>query len=495
MRMTTKKFLPYLGVAVLGSAITLSTAHYLQDNTPKIVRVETEGSAPTRGALYSVNGDGALEVVDFTEAADKVTPAVVHIRSTATINPSNSQQYRRLPDPFRDFFGDQYLDNSPRQREGSGSGVIINADGYIVTNNHVVEGADDLEVTLHDNRSFKAKLIGTDPNTDLALLQIKAEELPFLSFVNSDDVRVGEWVMAVGNPFNLTSTVTAGIVSAKGRSIRILDGSSPIESFIQTDAAINPGNSGGALVNLDGDLVGINTAIASPTGSYSGYGFAVPSNLVNKVVEDLLVYGSVQRGFLGIYIRDVNSTLANEMDLDLNRGIYVDSLMMSSAAGAAGIETGDVIVKVDGHEVNTVPELQEQIGRRRPGDEVTLTVDREGKIKDVVVTLNNGQGDPEVVSMSERSVLDRLGAEFEAIPSGLADALEIEGGVQVLNIEGGILSRTNVREGFIITEVNDKPVTTVEELESMLKKRDGKSVTLTGVYERYPGVYYVAFGL
>ncbi|HAA10653.1 MAG TPA: serine protease [Cytophagales bacterium] len=488
-----KKFLPYLGVTVLGSAITLGAANYLREE-PKEIIVESGQSMPVQGALYSVNEKGNLEAFDFTDAAEKVTPAVVHIRSTAQITPGSNPQYRRLPDPFRDFFGDDLYGGQPRKREGTGSGVIINSEGYIVTNNHVVEGADELEVTLNDNRVFKAKLIGTDPNTDLALLQVKAEDLPHLSFVNSDDVKVGEWVMAVGNPFNLNSTVTAGIVSAKGRSIRILQGSSPIESFIQTDAAINPGNSGGALVNLEGDLVGINTAIASNTGSYTGYGFAVPSNLVNKVVEDLLNYGTVQRGYLGIMISDVNSAIAEDEDLDINRGILVDSLMSGSAAREAGIEVGDVIVAVDGNTVNTVPELQERIGRRRPGDKVNLTVNRDGSQNDIEVVLNNGEGDPEVVKLEERKVLARLGAEFEEIPEGLANALDIEGGVMVSNIEGGALSRTSVQEGFIITEVNDKPVKTVEDLEQLLNERKGKTVTLTGVYENYPGKYYVAFG-
>lgn len=493
-----KKFLPYVGVAVLGSALTLGGAALMNDSASgDVMRVEHVGSSPAVGALYSVNNAGNLEAFDFTEAAEKVTPAVVHIMSTTKASSrSNSQQYRSLPSPFREFFGDQYFrQGQPRPQVGTGSGVIIDSEGYIVTNNHVVAGADDIEVTLQDNRSFKAKVIGTDPNTDLALLQIKADELPFLNFVNSDDTRVGEWVMAVGNPFNLTSTVTAGIVSAKGRSIRILEGNSPIESFIQTDAAINPGNSGGALVNLNGDLVGINTAIASPTGAYSGYGFAVPSNLVNKIIEDLLTYGSVQRGFLGVMIKDVNSQIAREEDLDVNRGVFVDSLVSNSAAAEAGIEEGDVIVAVDDVEINTVPELQERIGRRRPGDEVKLKVDRNGRMQTIAVVLNNGQGEPSLVEEEELNMLGRLGAQFETVSPKSAKRLGIKGGVKVMDIESGILSRTNVREGFIITEVNDREVSAVDELEEELQKREGRSVTLKGVYEDYPGVYYVAFGL
>lgn len=345
--------------------------------------------------------------------------------------------------------------------------MIINADGYIVTNNHVIENADDIEVTLNDNRVFKARVVGTDPSTDLALLQIKEKDLPVIPFTSSDDVEVGEWVLAVGNPFNLNSTVTAGIVSAKARNINILQDRSAIESFIQTDAAINPGNSGGALVNLSGGLVGINTAIASPTGAYAGYGFAVPSNIVNKVVEDL----------------------------EVTQGVYVDSITANSAAGEAGIKVGDVILSVDGTEVNSSGELLEIIGRHRPGDRVELKVNRSGKEMGFEVTLRNREGEARIVERGEEDILNVLGIELEEIDKKTARKLGIDGGVKITGLRGGKLSQqTNVREGFIITRVNGKPVSTVEEFVELVEGRKG-GVMVEGVYEDYPGTYYYAFGL
>jgi Do/DeqQ family serine protease len=378
---------------------------------------------------------------------------------------------------------------------GSGSGVIISDNGYIVTNNHVIADADDLEVTLHDNRTYKATVIGTDPSTDLALIQIKEKGLPTLPFVNSDEVRVGEWVMAVGNPFNLTSTVTAGIVSAKGRNINILKEQFAVESFIQTDAAINPGNSGGALVNLQGGLIGINTAIASPTGAYSGYGFAVPVNIVNKVVEDLMKYGVVQRGVLGVMIRTVDGNLKRDKDLDLNTGVYVDSLLENSAAGAAGIESGDVILSVDDVEVNTSPELQEVIARHRPGDEVTIKVNRQGKEKIFDVVLNNRKGNTDIVDKEHKEVLSILGADFETLDEEMAKKLDLKGGVKVKDLYAGKLRKsTNMRPGFIITKVDGQKIETVEELIKILDKKEG-GVMLEGIYEDIPGEYYYAFGM
>ena len=351
----------------------------------------------------------------------------------------------------------------PQPRVGSDSGVIINESGYIVTNNQVVANADDIEVGLHDNRTYKASVIGTDPATDLALIQIKETDLPTLPFVNSDDVRIGEWVLAVGNPFNLNSTVTAGIVSATARNINILRDQYAIESFIQTDAAINPGNSGGALVNLEGGLIGINTAIASPTGAYAGYGFAVPSNIVSKVVEDLLKYGSVQRGYLGVMIRGVNSTLAEEEDLEVITGIYVDSLLENSAAREAGIQEGDVIVSINGSTVNTAPKLQELIARKRPGDEIEVKVNRNGTEKTFTVTLNNREGNTEIVAQEKNETLNMLGADFETLDEETAQKLNIDGGVKVSRLYPGKLRKdTDMQEGFIITKVDGKPVKNVD---------------------------------
>ncbi|GAB5532340.1 MAG: hypothetical protein Roseis3KO_41170 [Roseivirga sp.] len=338
-------------------------------------------------------------------------------------------------------------------------------------------------------------VIGTDPSTDLALIQIREKELHSLPLINSDDVKVGEWVLAVGNPFNLNSTVTAGIVSAKSRNINILQDRYAIESFIQTDAAINPGNSGGALVNLQGGLVGINTAIASPTGAYSGYGFAVPSNIVNKVVEDLLKYGVVQRGYLGVTIRGVDGNLAKEMDLDVNKGVYVDSVSENSAALQAGIEPGDVILAVDGTEVSSAPQLQEAIARHRPGDEIRLTLARGSKEMKVKVQLKNREGDFKLVEKERREVFSLLGADFEDLDKKTARKLEIPGGVQVTKLYAGKLSRhTDIREGFIITKVDKQVIKDKEDLQRALENAKG-GVMIEGVYEDLPGTQFYAFGM
>ena len=372
---------------------------------------------------------------------------------------------------------------------------MITDDGYIVTNNHVIANASDIEVTLHDNRTYKAKVIGTDPSTDLALIQIKEKGLPFLPFGNSDEVKVGEWVLAVGNPFNLNSTVTAGIVSAKGRNINILPNQSAIESFIQTDAAINPGNSGGALVDMNGGLIGVNTAIASPTGAYAGYGFAVPAQMVEKVVSDLKKYGMVQRGYLGIMIRDVDGNLAREKDLAITAGVYVDSLLENSAAKAAGLEKGDVILAVDGKEVKKAPELQELVARHRPGDKVSLKVDRSGQEKVYIVTLNNREGKTELLDKDSPTVLTVLGAELEDLDQRTAKKLDIEGGVRVNKLYPGKLrQQTQMKEGFIITKVNQQTIRSVDQLIEMLQNYEG-GVMVEGVYEDIPGTYYYAFGL
>jgi len=433
-----------------------------------------------------------------------VMPAVVNIRST--IERSSGMISRNVPDPFRDFFGDEFYKRffgpnqqpqgqDPQAQIGTGSGVIINEQGYIVTNNHVVQDASDLEVTLTDNRSYKATVIGTDATTDLALIKIEETGLPHLSFVNSDDVKVGEWVLAVGNPFNLNSTVTAGIVSAKARNINILQNRYAVESFIQTDAAINPGNSGGALVDLQGGLIGINTAIASPTGSYSGYGFAVPSNIVSKVVEDLLKYGTVQRGFLGITIRSVNSTLAKDKDLNVANGVYVDSVADESGAEIAGLKPGDVITNVNGRDVHTSPELMEIVARQRPGDVVALKVNRNGKEKDFNVILKNKEGNTTVVSKEDMDVLTSLGAGFKTLDKKKAKELDIPGGVEVESINAGKIAReTDIRQGFIITKVNDTEITNVDQLKTILETKKG-GILIEGIYPDQKGKYYYALGL
>lgn len=493
-------------IAFAVSALTFVGFDYFNDNdaTGNTIRVEHVDGNAAKSVLYSKNDEGTFQPIDFTQTAEKVNSAVVHIKSTQTQMQGGQNPYAgrgRSPfedDFFRQFFGTpmpQGQQRQPQAKVGTGSGVIISADGYIVTNNHVIDNADDIEVTLFDNRDYKAKLIGTDPTTDLALLKIEEVDLPKIALSNSDNVRVGEWVLAVGNPFNLNSTVTAGIVSAKGRSINILQDRYAIESFIQTDAAINPGNSGGALVNMNGDLIGINTAIASPTGAYSGYGFAVPANIVSKVVEDLIQYGITQRGYMGVSIRPVDGNLVREKDLAVSRGVYVDQVVENGAAEEAGIESGDVLIKVDDTQINSNPDLLEAIAQRRPGDEITVIVNRDGSEKTFAVTLNNRDGNTDIVQKEMPKTLAALGAEFETLDEATANKLEIAGGVKVKGLNAGKLKKqTNMQEGFIITKVDGKPVAGVEDLEKILKNKQG-GVMLEGVYENYPGSYYYAFGV
>ena len=489
-----RKFASLLGAGLAGSLITLGTYKGLDMDHKEVV---FQKASDESGYRLASSIPTAAEL-DFSAQAEKVTPAVVNIKA--------KQMVASMPqnDMFRDFFGGspffQQPQGQPQERESSatGSGVIISKDGYIVTNNHVVADATELEVSLSDKRTYKAKVIGTDPSTDLAVIQIKESNLPVLAFGNSDAAKVGSWVLAVGSPFNLTSTVTAGVISAKARNISILREKSnvAVESFIQTDAAINPGNSGGALVNLNGDLIGINTAIASPTGSYSGYGFAVPVNLVTKVVEDIIKYGSVQRGFLGIVIRDLDGTLAKKKDLNISEGILVDSVNKESAAKDAGVLKGDVIVKVEGKEVNSVAELQEQIARHRPGDKVALTLNREGKEMVVTTVLKNKEGKSEVVKSERKEIFEVLGAEFTDLSAKEKKAAKVESGVKVNKIFSGgkIRTQTDMKDGFIITKVDKQTVGSAKELAALLEKKSG-GVMIEGVYEDLPGNYYFAIGL
>ncbi len=367
---------------ILGGAIALGSHQlFLVEETPAAEKVNY---SQFTGSNYGTKINSSLNAAptDFTRAAEKGMPSVVHI--TARKTQSQAQNYGNYDEFFRGFFGN-IMPEIPQ--EGTGSGVILSQDGYIVTNNHVIDFADEVEVTLYDRRKFTAKVIGTDPTTDIAVLKIEDNNLPALRVANSDNVKVGEWVLAVGNPFNLTSTVTAGIVSAKGRDINILQGSSAIESFIQTDAAVNPGNSGGALINLSGELIGINTAIQSRTGSFAGYSFAIPSNIAKKIVDDIIEYGSAQRGFLGINILSMDSELAEELNVNIIDGVYVSDVVETGAAIKAGVLPGDIVTGVDGQEVKSAPELQELVGRRRPGDTVKLTIYRKGNIQDISIRL------------------------------------------------------------------------------------------------------------
>jgi Do/DeqQ family serine protease len=477
--------------AVLGSLLTIGTFKYLEKDA---VTLSYATQAPVSQVTYTTDENGRIIPVDFTAIAEQVTPAVVHIRSTQT-----SRVREQSADPFRDFFGPRY---QPGPSQSSGSGVIINANGYIVTNNHVVQDAEIVEVTLHDNRSFKAEVIGTDPDTDLALVKINLTGLKYLPFVDSDQSRVGEWVLAVGNPYNLNSTVTAGIISAKGRNINIInsnteDGRTAIEAFIQTDAAINPGNSGGALVNMSGGLLGINTAIASPTGSYSGYGFAVPSNIVNKVIEDLIKYGAVQRGWLGVSVGSVTSDLVKAQSLEVNEGAYISGFAENgkSAAKDVGLKEGDVVIKIDEAPIRSSSALIEHVGRHRPGDKLMVTVNRKGKEITYSVVLKTRNGDVGTVKPEEKKGYASLGLDVEDVDTKELKRLELDGGIRIKALGNGKLARyTDVREGFIITKVNDQPVKSVQAFNEMLKtKKTGDLIILTGTYADFPREFNYAF--
>ncbi|WP_375579834.1 Do family serine endopeptidase [Marivirga tractuosa] len=425
------------------------------------------------------------EGINFIYAAEQVTKGVVHIKAEVERDMPQGRS------PFEEFFKEFHGDRSPQPRKGqsSGSGVIISPDGYIVTNNHVVDKASELEVILHDNRSYKAKVIGTDPNTDIALLKIDEKELNFVEFGNSDNAKIGEWVLAVGNPFNLTSTVTAGIVSAKARNINILNRQNQygIESFIQTDAAVNPGNSGGALVNLSGKLIGVNTAIATPTGSYAGYSFAVPSILVKKVVNDLKEYGAVQRAVLGVQIVDINDPRLEGQDFSVNSGVYVAGTTPKSAAEEAGIKEKDIIIKISDKNITNVAELQEQIARFNPGENVEVTFLRDGKEKTVSVELKSLAKSMDVVAANTSQMLG--GATFEDVSEEEMKELNLSGGSKVVEIEDGKWKDIGIKEGFIITAVDKVAIRNTEQLISTLQGTKG-GVLIEGVYPDGTKEYY-----
>lgn len=457
--------------------------------------------------LVNANALSGIET-DFTVAAEQSINGVVHIaaKTMRTVNQST--------DIFEYFFGfrGQQIPQQQQPQMGYGSGVIISSDGYIVTNNHVVEGADELTVTLNERTDYPAKIIGTDPNTDLALLKIEANNLPIIPFGNSDNLKVGEWVLAVGNPMNLASTVTAGIVSAKARNLGIIESEKnqnnpfqqqqqqssgksnlSIESFIQTDAAVNPGNSGGALVNLRGELVGINTAIVSPNGSYAGYSFAIPVNIVAKVMDDIKKFGQVQRAMLGVTIRDINSVLAKEKKIEVQDGVYVDGVAEHSGAMEAGIQKGDIIKTIDGRKVNTSSELQALVGIRHPSDIVEVVLMRDGKEKTLKVTLKNMQGGTETLKTGG---IEMLGAAFQELTPELKKSLNIGSGVQVSGITEGKFKQAGIRKGFIILKVNDMRIESVAQLEKAVKdikdhaSFDNCGLFIVGIYPNGKVSYY-----
>jgi len=459
--------------------------HFLAPNEPAATDLSSGiSSAPITYVNLPASGSSPVVAVDFTEAAERTVNAVVHVTTETTVN---------VRDPFADFFWGYRAPSQQRQQQGAGSGVIISGDGYIVTNNHVVEGADKIKIHMNDRRQFDARIVGRDPSTDIAVLKVEGQDLSTLSYGNSDDVRVGEWVLAVGNPMNLTSTVTAGIVSAKARNINLLqyDPSRdvfPIESFIQTDAAVNPGNSGGALVNSKGELVGINTAIASNTGQYTGYSFAVPVNIVKKVAGDIVEYGSVQRAYLGVSIRDVDQALAKELDLDRPRGVYVNGLTDGGAAADAGLFKGDVITRVGSIAVNNVPQLQEQVGKFKPGDRVPVTVLRSGNERVVELTLRGREGNV-TASKARNERMETLGAELRAASDDELNALRLKNGVKVAAVNGGKFRASGIREGFIITRIDQQSMASPADVEKALNAKRG-GVLVEGVYPNGTKAYY-----
>lgn len=420
---------------------------------------------------------------DFTKAAEQSVPAVVHVKVKTYVKNNYSAH------PFYEFFFGQSPYQQPQPVEGFGSGVILSEDGYIVTNNHVVNKSNEIEVVLDDKRTYTAKLIGTDPATDLALLKVEAEGLPTLPFGNSDELKIGEWVLAVGNPFNLSTTVTAGIVSAKARGLGMhaaQSGQMSIESFIQTDAAVNKGNSGGALVNTSGQLVGINSAIASPTGAYAGYSFAIPVSIVKKVVADLMEFGKVQRALLGVRIGDISAELAEKENLNTLDGAYIAAIGENSAAEEADLEEGDVIISVNDNKVKSVSELQEQISRYRPGDEIEIGYIRDGKNKTAEVRLKNSLGNTEIVKNDN---LAKLGASFEEITEEEKEKLNINYGVKVVNLSNGKFLSSRIKEGYIITKVNEQPIRSISDLSDVIKNTEGP-LFISGIYPNGRKAYF-----
>ena len=433
----------------------------------------------------------AEQYPDLTYAAENAVKAVVNIEAVQQVEMPRRRGY----DPFLEFFGiPQGYDEGPQFREqrAGGSGVIISEDGYVVTNNHVVDGASKLKVKLNDGRTFEAKLIGKDSATDLALLKIEAADLPTVPFGSSDALRLGEWVLAIGSPFDLQSTITAGIVSAKARNLGVIPNDFSIEAFIQTDAAVNPGNSGGALVNTHGELVGINTLIKSQTGSYVGYSFAIHESIVRKVVVDLKEYGIVQRALLGIRYgivdQDFIDNMGEETGIKELGGAYVSSVVEGGSASEAGIRKGDVILDIDGVKINDNATLSEQIGRRRPNDKVKLSVKRDGKVKQIDVTLRNKAGKTELITKEDVDMVEVLGGKFADAGAKLCRELDIKGGVQVVGIKAdGILARARVKQGFVITHINDRPVYSLSDMERMTDKER----SIDGIYPNGRAASYV----
>jgi len=448
-------------MALLGASIALfAYTRLVVKPTMAVIRdssqVDVQNAKAFLTSLQTQEGQ-----IDFTFAAEQTVHAVVHVH-TKTMMGSTSDN------PIMEwFYGDRYS-SKPQIANGYGSGVIISGDGYIITNNHVIENAESVEVTLNDKRTFTAKVIGRDPGSDIALLKVKADNLPYIKYGDSEQLKLGEWVLAVGNPFNLTSTVTAGIVSAKGRSLGLNEGSYKVESFIQTDAALNMGNSGGALVNTKGLLVGITSAILSPSGAYSGNSFAIPVTIVKKVVNDLREFGEVQRAIIGVNIQDVDADVASKQNLSEIKGALVTRIIPSGSAQEAGMKENDVIIKFDGQSVNTVAELQEQVGKHRPGDKATVTYIRNGKESTIPITLKNVAGNTKVVTTVMEDAQDIVfGARLQSLSSSEMNSLNIDYGVKVLEVNKGKFKDIGMAQGYIIMGINDKKVKTPDDVRQL----------------------------
>lgn len=493
---TAKNIFTFTLASALGGAATLGGYKFFLEDKKNYKSFENEQTALYAHYAKNDTTSGVVPAgLNFIYASNIVRPTVVHIKSTYEAREQRSVN-PHFNDPFFRFFFDepgmeQQPKREPQAPQSSGSGVIISQDGYIVTNNHVIDGAAKIEVVLDDKRKYEAKLIGRDPETDLALLKIEVNNLPFARYGNSDQSKVGEWVLACGNPFDLTSTITAGIISAKGRNINLLRGNTnyAIESFIQTDAAVNPGNSGGALVNLKGELIGINTAIASNTGAYAGYSFAVPVSIVKKVMDDLLNYGEVQRALLGVMIQDITAELAKEKGIKDIKGVYIGSVNENSSAKDAGISEGDIILKIDNVFVNSSAELQEAVAQHRPGETLNVQLIRNNQLLSKNVILKNKRGTTAMVKQTATQINEDLGVEFTEVLANDLTKLKIKSGVRITKLMAGKLRDVGIKVGFVITSIDRVAIKSAKDIAIALENKTG-GILIEGIYPNGERAYY-----
>lgn len=489
--MKWKQILLVVAVSAVSALGSVMIYNKVSGKKTAIFSQATNGDLPVNYAGFFDNVAGAGEPIDFTKAANAAVPAVVHIKTKIAAKKVNNRLPSRgntMQDLFDEFFDGGFGPRMQPEQRASGSGVIISEDGYIITNNHVVSdggqgAADEITVTLNNKKTYKAKLVGKDPSSDIAVLKIEGKGFPFLLYGNSDNVKLGQWVLAIGYPLTLETTVTAGIVSAKGRNIGIngRQSNTPIESFIQTDAAVNQGNSGGALISTDGQLIGINSAIYAPTGTYAGYSFAIPINLAKKIVNDLIKFGDVKRPYLGIQVA--------EDKIDAGDGAYIGSVAKDGAAASIGLQKGDVITKVNDAQINSWTELQATISSYNTGDKINITYKRNGKEYTTNAVLTEKRGTYDQIAAS--TVGEKLGADLETLDKKKANSYELEGGVIVKKIKaGGLFSKTRMQDGFVITSVNGVDITSIEELSAAIRSLKGESsIQLEGIYPGYEGIY------